>query len=73
VYFGMLERANHPMISLAIPTNPLAMAAPATAIPAARATWGDMPCVATNVVYRTDIPLTQDFIQGVVEGLKWSE
>jgi hypothetical protein len=32
--------------------------------------WGDMPCISTNVVYRTDIPLSQNFIQWVVDGLQ---
>jgi len=29
-----------------------------------------LPCVSTNVVYRVDIPQTQEFIQWVVDGLE---
>jgi secreted trypsin-like serine protease len=31
--------------------------------------WGDMPCVATGINYRVDIPDTLDFIDEVIDGL----
>jgi len=31
--------------------------------------WGDSPCVSTNVVFRVDIPEVLDFLQAIIDGL----
>ncbi len=65
----MLERANHLKISPAIPTNPPAMAAPAEALYQAGVPPGAIGSALSRMVYRTDFPLTQDFIQLAIDAL----